>query len=117
MNNTPSVREVLPESVRDALVSNACWRVFSGVSEMQFKTRRKATLMICSDCGTQRSVSPSERNAAARPRCLACGGPLNRPRDIGIRRSKKEPDSYPGDKAHNRNGTDARGGGNDEIIR
>lgn len=35
--------------------------------------------MVCSDCGKTHSLTVGERRAAARPRCQACGGPLNIP--------------------------------------
>lgn len=33
-------------------------------------------MVACIDCGTRRRVSRNEWNRAARPRCLACGGPV-----------------------------------------
>ncbi len=36
----------------------------------------KTQTFRCLDCGVMRHVSRLERNRAARPRCLACGGPI-----------------------------------------
>jgi hypothetical protein len=33
-------------------------------------------MVTCIDCGSRRQVSRNEWNRAARPRCLACGGPV-----------------------------------------
>ena len=62
---------------------------------MQFKTRNHGKQLVCSDCGLPRPVSLSELNAAARPRCLACGGPMNSRRELNGKPPKREPNANP----------------------
>jgi hypothetical protein len=38
--------------------------------------------MICSDCKVRQQRDYRELHRAARPRCVACGGPLNRFREV-----------------------------------
>jgi ribosomal protein L44E len=42
--------------------------------------KHRAKDLICSDCGQQTTITIADYWRAARPRCPACGGPLNLPR-------------------------------------
>jgi len=44
--------------------------------------RKQTTTVVCRDCGLKVELTSRERYAASRPRCTACGGPVNRPRDM-----------------------------------
>jgi hypothetical protein len=53
-----------------------------GTGSTQLKTRHKPTReMVCSACRQRFRITQGALRSAFRPRCPACGGPLNLPRE------------------------------------
>ena len=46
------------------------------------RRRKRTTTMVCSACGVKTEIKANELHAAKRPQCSACGGTLNRPKDL-----------------------------------
>jgi ribosomal protein S27E len=61
------------------------------------KHRKRTITVICRDCHLQSELSAKQWYAASRARCPACGGTINRPRDM--RGPKKKADGLAGAKS------------------
>lgn len=54
------------------------------------RIRKAAITCICSRCHDRTEQRPGDLYAAARLRCLRCGGPINRLRDEGLTKPRND---------------------------